>query len=422
MSNNTNFKLINLFRSDRGSLCIRLDTAASLETIRRTLQDYNRMTETDLFINKYGISVEKSSERAIRLDEVLKNEHDLSIGDTVRLNNLDGVTIQYFDEMSFDQKSLLLSKKYCDIFCGMTIEHGQFVPTGKELFRFAQNYIPTAVNPNPNFESEELSTFSEVLLSLQYSGAISGSISLNTPWVSSQATYEHAKSHTRSGSKVRSYYTKRFLFYKAHISTDINQMLVEEDFAQAVKNAVLGRERSINGYECLVGVLNSYGWYVPVMYTLGGAIYSTKCSDVNSFEESESDKISFSADVEASFSFIKGGAKFETTVTNETSGKNSKKSDEVTFRQVGGDRFNENNISEWEDSLKNPKYWNIIRYTKFLPSLMLLRGYDNKTLSNALKILIKYNSYAEVKALQENINVQEYENQIAYEINFITGE
>lgn len=265
MNTDGNHKLINLHRSDRSSVGVDLDTGAFLESIRQTLQKKGWMTETDAFINKYDISVEKNSEHGIKLNEVLEDEQDLSIGNPVRLNNLDGVTIQYFDEMSFDKKSILLSEKYCNVFSGMTINGGRFSQTGKQLYRFAENYIPTAVNPNPNVESEELFTFSEDTHSMQTSGAISGSISLSIPWVNAEVTFDHVKSKLRSGNKVRSYYTKRFLYHKAHVSANIDEMVIEEDFAQAVKNAVSGKEYSINGYQHLVEILNTYGWYVPVV-------------------------------------------------------------------------------------------------------------------------------------------------------------
>lgn len=206
------------------------------------------------------------------------------------------------------------------------------------------------------------------------------------------------------------------------MSADSNKMIIEGDFAQALINAVSGREYSINGYQHLVEVLNTYGWYVPVQYTFGGAIYSTKISEVDSFEKANSEKTSFSAEVGASFSVFGGKAQAGTNSTNESSGSGTQKSETVKFKQLGGKRIGENSISEWEASLNEPKYWNIIRYTSFLPSLMLLHGQYNRTLSTALKLLTKYNSYAEVRSLQLDINVQEYENKIAYEINPITGE
>lgn len=422
MNTDGNHKLINLHRSDRGSVGVNLDTGASLETIRQTLQEGGLMTETDAFINKYDINVEKNSEHQIKLNEVLENDQDLCIGNPVRLNNLDGVTIQYFDEMSFDKKSVLLSEKYCNVFSGMTINGGRLSQTGRKLYHFAENYIPTAVNPNPNIETEELLTFSEDIHSIQSSGAVFASISLSTPWVNAEATFEHVKSKSRSGSKIRSYYTKRYLYPKAHMSVDSNKMVIEKDFARALINALSGREYSINGYQQLVEVLNTYGWYVPVQYTFGGAIYSTKTSEVDSFEKADSEKTSFSAEVEASFSFIGSKAGAGTSSTNETSSGGTQKKESVKFKQLGGKGISEDSISEWQASLNEPKYWNIIRYTSFLPSLMLLHGKYNRTLSTSLKLLTKYNSYAEVRLLQNDINVQEYENKIAYEINSITGE
>lgn len=416
-----NFKLINLHHSDRSSLAVRLNIDDTLEIIRQILQEKSLMTERDFFINNVDVQVERDSENGIKLNEVLKNENKLDIGNPVRLNNLNGVMVQYFDEMSFDQKCILLSEKYCNIYNGLTIKDGHFKLTDRKLYKFDETYVPTALNPSPNIESEELLTFSEDTFSLQCNGVISESIPLTKPWRTAHATYEYVKIYSPA-DKIRSYYTKRFLYYKVHLSTDIDKLIVDEDFVQAIKNAVSGRERSINGYQHLVEVLNTYGWYIPIQYTLGGAIYSTKMSEVYTFEEAETEKRIFSAEVEASYSFIKGGTKFENNTTNDSSKKNCQKSDGVTFKQLGGDRFSENNFSEWETSLKEPKNWNIIRYNSFLPSLMLLRGKENGTLSDSLKLLTKYNSYAEVKSLQNDINVQEYENKIAYELNPITGE
>lgn len=406
--------LVNVRNTNGRSDSSLLDTNLSLDRIRQNLQTQHYMAADDVFFNT-DVGVNRNDERNIRLYQLLGQGNELYIGVPGSIDNVTGS--ESFTTMTFNQQRSLLGDAHIDVHNGLTIRNGNLTQTNKKLFKFANNYVPSANNPNQLLDSEELYTFTDESHSMQCSGVNSASISLSTPWVSAGVNYDHAKSNSSSRGTVRSYYTKRFLFNKAHLSTDPGQLIIDNEFAQQIKRAVSGHERSISGYENLVGVLNNYGWYIPLEYTLGGAIYSTKSSLVSNINQAREESRTFGGNVSAQFMNIGGGASYSNTQQNASSHNRSTNNERITFKQIGGSTFSENNYAGWENSLKNPSNWRIIRYTSFLPSLMLLHGTDNAKLSICLRLLTKYNTYSQVKSLQPYIDVQEYENTIAYETN-----
>lgn len=410
-------KLINVKNTKGQSESMQLDFNANLEDTRLILKYYNVMTDSDRFIFN-NVAVNQDSERETKLSEILKNEIELNIGAAGSINNLPGE--QKYNSMNIDQKLFILGAHNLKVCNGLTIKKEDDVKlfqTYKKLYRFADNYAPQGINPPTLLAIEELYTFTEESHSMQYSGVNSASVSLSIPNASVQANYEYAKNNSQSNDELDTYLTKRYLYKKIDIFVDPTRLIVEDDFLHVVRNAVRGFERSIDGYTNLVNVLNEYGWYIPIQYTLGGAIYSTKISKVRTLAEARMESHNFGARVDASYMNIRAGIginhKDSSNVNNTTKTNN----DSLMFRQIGGNGVGQDNLMGWIDSLDDANNWRIIRYTNLMPSLMLLHGVDSITLSNAMKLLTKYNSYSEVRSLQPHINIQEYENVIAYDVN-----
>lgn len=249
---------------------------------------------------------------------------------------------------------------------------------------------------------------------MQCNGVDSGSISLSTPWISAEANFELARKTSQSSSKVKSYLIKRHLNTKLQLFTDPAKLICDNDFATAVKNAVHGNETSIVGYRNLVHVLNEYGWYVPLKFTVGGAIYSTKISEVGSIAETQSEMTKFGGKVEAAIANFGAKAEYNKESSSESKDEHKKGDDSITFEQIGGSGFAHENLSMWYEALNDAKNWTIIGYQKMLLSLMLLRSKDDTTLKSCLELVLKYR-FSDA-SLQKYLNVGDYMLRIANEL------
>lgn len=419
--------LVKVINANKISLSILLDVESNLDQIRIILQHQNPplMVAGDYFISN-DVVVNKCDEVAIKLSVVLKNENELYVGPRGSFNTIDDKNI--FNGMNLDQKLFVLGSQNLNIYNGITIEKANtnltLRQTHKKLYKFADNYVPNGINSDKTIDYEELYTFTEETHSMQYSGVTSTSVSLTVPYVSAESTFEYAKSKSHKDGKVNSYYTKRYLFKKVDLRADYDKLIVNEEFIGKIEDAIRGYEetynpQAINGYENLVRVLNEYGWYAPIRYTLGGAIYSTEKSEVRTLEEAEKESKKFSAKVDAKAESlgISGGASHSNSETNESSHSSKDENKAVTFHQIGGNVDGKDNYGEWITSLNDPKYWRIISYDELMPSLLFLRGKHNQTLSICLRLLSKFHNYSNVMSLQPYIDVKDYESKIAYEIN-----
>lgn len=413
--------LVNVTNSNGRRDSIDLDTDLYLSDIRIILTQRNLMNNNDAFIHA-NKCVDKFYETLIALKPMLTS-NTLNIGYPVAID------VSFFDMNNY-QKSEFLGKKNINVFSGLTLTDDGLTPTNKKLFRFAENYVPSAKNADAMIDKEGFYTFTIESRSMQRRGVDYTNLALNTPWTSALANFEYAKNKHQSKKTVNSYFTTRFTSNKIHLITDQTQLIIEEDFAQELKNAVTGHEYSITGYRNLVALLNQYGWYIPTEYTLGGAIYSTKQSAVGSLGAAGSESHSFDATAVAKFhSFDSSAGDSDDTTHTSTSmqerilQRNNRSESiialnpSIAFYEVDGNTSDPVDIVAWRESLKDAKNWRIVRYTSFMPSLMLLNHVDNPTLSTCLRLLTQFNSYLEVKSLQQYINIQEYENRMAYVLN-----
>ncbi|KAG4076676.1 hypothetical protein HA402_001963 [Bradysia odoriphaga] len=241
------------------------------------------------------------------------------------------------------------------VFNGLSVESVtsgrlRFVRKFHKLFRFVDGYLPAEVKPTVAFDFESLLTFSE---------------------------------------------EERLVCDKVYLSIDPEQITPDYGFIQKVKAALTGKDGDVDKYQALVEVLNEWGWYVPLNFTLGSALYATQIKEVDSFEQARTESTNFSANFKTEFKQLAGGA-----------GNSS-------FFELGGSIIGKDNFNDWLNSLDDATTWDVIGYTKLYPSLMLLNNTENATLTDCLGLLRKFYTNQYVKDLQKYISVKDYEFQIA---------
>lgn len=405
--------LIKVIHSDGESRSFALDTSDKLNTTRDTLSHAPNsfMRSTDAFLNDNS-PIARSAEPLIPLTSLVEGTNTLFIGQAGNIGGDDGV--DRYNRMSEAERRMLFEN--IQIRRGLTVDEFGFKKTFKDLYTWADD-LPAANMPRILTQITQSYTFTERTHTLETSGVRSGSISITTPWGGSEQNYKYAQENSSSSKKVSSYMTQRYLSNKVELDIKVRDLEITPSFLKAVQGAVQGKRGNINGYQDLVLVLNEWGWYVPLQYTLGGALYSTKCSEISSFSEAEKKSQSFGGSFKAAFRGIGGGAAYENASGSHSTQGGSDEDTNLVILQVGGTAGTNNDYKAWNDSLARAISWNVVTFQSFTPSLMLLSGVDNDTLTTCVSLLQKFNSYPLVKDLQEIIDVAAYEQELSRLLN-----
>ncbi|OJH41004.1 MAC/perforin domain-containing protein [Cystobacter ferrugineus] len=406
--------LIKVDRSDGESRSFALDPNAKLDATRNALTSppNSFMSEQDAFLNDNS-PIDRSAERLIPLTSLVQGTNTLRIGQAGDIGGDDGV--DRYNRLSEADKRALFEN--IQIRRGLTVDAAGFKKTFKDLYDWRQGLLPTANMPRALTLLAQSYTFTERTHSLETSGVQSGSVSITTPWGGSEANYQYAQQHSSSSQKISQYITQRYLSNKVDLDIKVRDLQVTPAFLKAVQDAVKDKQGNINGYQDLVLVLNEWGWYVPLQYTLGGALYATKRTEISKYSEAEKKSQSFGGSFKAAFNGIGGGAAYENAVGSHSSESGSDEDSNMVILQIGGTAGTNNDYKAWNDSLARAISWNVVTFQKLIPSLMLLVGVDNNTLTTCTALLQKFNSYEHVSALQNVIDVAGYERELARLLN-----
>lgn len=398
----------------QSSQSLMLDTSAKLNAVRQTLSSppISMMGAGDSFLNS-GSPVAQGMESLIQLSALTGSTNTLSIGTGADIGGNDSV--QRYNQLSEPSKRALFDN--LQIRRGLSMDNTGMVKTFKDLYDWKLGALPDANMPRVLNEVEQDYTFTEQTKTLQTTGVQSGSLSLTTPYGGGSANYEYAKSHSTSSSETTMYMTARYLSNKVDLNVSLSNIQGNTAFIAAVKSAVTGHENDITGYQNLVNVLNEWGWYIPVQYTLGGAVFATKQSQISKFSEADEESQKFGGEFKGAFDGIGGGAAYENSSGTKSTSSTSTEHSSVQLQQIGGRAGTSGSYKDWNDSLNDAVTWNTTKFQKLYPSLMLLSGVANDTLGTCDALLQKYNSYTQVKSLQPYIDVKGYELGLAALLN-----
>lgn len=412
------YPLILVKHSSGRSVNFTLNPSSKLQDVRTilSLSKYMNMEDNFIFNNEVVAGTEEPNRI---LADILIGEKQVNIGVSTGTDpSVQPLGPDRFQSMNFNAKRDLLGERKVNAYTGLTFKEvdskATFSQTFKKLYKFAADYVPTGINPENDVNSEEKIAFSQELNSMQCSGVNATTVSLSTPWVSAETRFGQSHTNDQSSETVTSYHTQRYLRNMVKVHVDTSQLIIENEFAVALKDAVNGLGFSKTACLRLVAVLNKYGWYIPTEYTLGGAIYSTKTKDVTTLQQVLNESESFKASFEAKILSVGAGAGHEQENTNSKTNTSTTSKETIILHQIGGAcPTTTNDFSCWYSTLDNANNWRIIRFGDLYPSLMLLSGTDNDTLSACLQLLRTFCHYSEVKNQQKYINIQEYELKIA---------
>lgn len=275
---------------------------------------------------------------------------------------------------------------------------------------FKSNFQPLERKPSDISDNQfESNSF---LVREKFERAIEGidetTLSVSTPWVSANAGYTQTNTDESSSSSEMIYSYARYVCGKKEVEIDPLQLLPSRPFVKKL-DAIVGHEYPSNLQRAidLVKTLNEYGWYVPVHYVLGGSFRIQEETQKTAKSSLEKTSKSLRAGLEASFKSIasvsantKHDHSDTTRQSNETELSNAQKS------SVGANGALD--IQSFLTNVENEENWQIIRYIKFYPTLVLLKTSDDWTFVECVKLLRNYYYFDEIKQLQRQIDVEKY--------------
>lgn len=399
-------QLIDVHRTDGQSRAVELDSGASLKATRTTLTGIGLMLPKDHFLRGDSL-VEQTQEEQIPLRQLLGTGTSIAIGEVSALELLrraDGP--DHYNQLPGQKKIAVLDN--VDIRRGRVPRASDGLSTtAHDLYTWPTGYLPVANRPPVTSEKSSSSSFSELTRHLAITGVKSGSASLSSPYVSAKAEYEHSTEKSTDTHTVTEYLTSRFVVRKAVLKVEPTRLSVTSEFAAAVSGAVDTKaDDPVLTRGQLLKVLDTWGYFLPTKFTIGGALYATQSTSVKDFEQAEKERTEFSASFEATFGKIGASASYKDAHSNEKINKTSDKYTTMTLQALGGDPIvSEADYAAWISSLEKADNWTIIEVDELTPSLLLLNGTHNNTLTNAIRALDGYSgTHGEVLDVASYLN------------------
>jgi hypothetical protein len=401
--------MIRVNRSDGKSESFLLDPSATLDKVRTFLTGRKFMGDGDSFLFQGTSEIDHDQEASIRLEKVVK-DNVLSVGDPTDTSPITGADdgAARYKQMRADQKQALFDN--IQIWRGLSFTANGFGKTFQDVCAWTSGYSPLANTPSVNTELTSNYSFSKVTHDLHVFGSESTSVSFSSPYASGEAEYKTEHSKDTSSSQVTEYLVTRYIVRKVMLQVDPDKLTANPEFVKAVKQAIKDNEDNVQGYYNLIKALNTWGYYIPIEFTLGGVIYSSDSTKISDFSEAESTKQEFSGSFKAEFNSIGGGAAYKNASGSDSKITTSTKFQDITLQLVGGKEGLEKDYPKWADSLGPAINWALADATKLYPTLVLLASDDDgrTALGTAIRLIERYSAYPKAVEAQPYLDMQHY--------------
>ncbi|KAI8046319.1 hypothetical protein M5D96_002521 [Drosophila gunungcola] len=308
-------------------------------------------------------------------------ENITSISDLLKNLNEDDRVVKAVKNVYFDSDSI---KKY---FKGLKKDlDGQLVMTNHTVADFKSSPHIRQVNVpgfnwNYTFDSNEFELFK---LRIADRSANYGKI------LGYSATQQNTYS---SGQSTISYSIARYVIEKQAIKIAQDGLIINGEFYDEIQRALSSSSLNLSKARKLLAILQKYGWYVPLHFKIGGTFYVTDSKTISNPEEAKGNAMNL-------INCFKLAVKREANVTQKSPPWCKR------FQQI-----NENMTTDMlEETLRDRKQWKIVQYKRLLPTLLLLKNYNNSILSLCIKLLSEFR--IDLQNEEADINVREYSTNI----------
>lgn len=399
-------KLIKVNHTNGSAWSIALEEEQMLSEVRCLLIQEKYMCDTDYFIFE-GTRVSIASESKLKLADLVENTNTIFIGKGCTIGG--NITISDFDKLTNDEKISFFNRN--QLTRGITFTKEGVSRSFHELFTL--NAQPLMARKTVNTKIETSYAFSKVTRDINLMTSDKASVALHAPFASATAEYEYEKEKSQSTSELKEYLLSKYVVSPAGFRIEPSSMEVNIEFYKAIKAVVDSDETDSYMMGRLMEILNEWGLYIPLTFSMGGALFTSDEKVITELTESEKDKKNFSAAAEATFSGYGAGLSIlsGSTESSETTSKQEFKN--LIVKQIGGIPGNTENNTKFAETLEYMSTWEIVDIETFYPSIMLLRnvkidGKKTTLLKDVLEI-INGNHYIEaVRKIQPYINMLEY--------------
>lgn len=412
--------LIKVIHTDGQSKSVPMDSEMLLRDARTFLVGKKMMGKDDIFLFK-GSEVDRDSESAVKLGLILEDNSVIRIGAAEKPQPGTESGVDIYRALNKGQRKAIFEN--IQLFRGLTFkENDGFVKTFNDLFSWKGDYEPAVNFPRVNTSIVSSYAFSKVTSELKMMETTTTSVSLSSPYVNAESEFKYEKSKTTTQSDVKEYLSSRFVVRKVSFKINENRLAANETFVKAVETAVMSDISNRAKCTKLLEVLNEWGYYIPLEFSLGGALYSTEETTISEFSQAEEEKKEFSASFKGEVEKIGGGAAYNQASGSSQTTTTSTKYKNINLRQTGGVAGLTNDYAKWVESLRKAGQWDIVAIERMHPSLMLLtcstdaaRG--NSILSACLRLLNENRSIQAIAQIQPYVDIASYTNVIEVLIN-----
>jgi hypothetical protein len=352
--------IVTVRKGDGTRRSFQMDTASKLSEIRIFLSDRRIMSARDSFLLANGSDIDREQEGEIALSAVLKDD-ELRVGPPTGASVLDDPDeVARYNRLSDDQKRAIFDN--VEIFRGFSFNKDSFGPTYREVYSWRAGYLPAATMPRVITEIVSSLSFSKAMHEVKTFSSRGTSMSISAPFASAEAEYKTEKEKTTTTTKVTEYLMTKYIVRKVNLRVTPDNFVANPEFCAAVHSAIESRDYSSETYYKLLGVLKEWGYYVPMEFTLGGAILGTDDTTIDEFSQAEKEKQEFKASFKAAFKKIGGGAAYESAEGHETVTTTTHKYQNIQTLLIGGTAGLEKDYSKWAESLKPAINWGCRTY------------------------------------------------------------
>lgn len=400
--------LITVRRTDGDNHALNLDISQTLAATRTSLTGRGFMRNEDSFLTPDQIAIDSSDEPSIKLSEAVKSGV-LLVGEASSVSPIDpNDGIARYNALNDDHRRAIF--KNIQIYRGLAITADGFGKTFRDVYEWKNGALPRANMPIVNSELTSSYSFSKVTRDLTVFGSQSTSVSLSSAYGSADAEYKTESRKSTSSSQVTESLVTRYIVRKVLLQVDPGNLIVDPGFVAAVGKALKGQEEVQQGYYDLLKVLDTWGYYIPQEFSLGGVIYATDDTSISDFSQAESNKEEFTGSFKATFGSIGGGAAYSQAAGSDSKTTSSTKFQNTELQLVGGQAGLEKDYPKWAVSLAPAVNWALADAPKLYPTLVLLAGDDTGRglLGTAINLIETFSTYPSAASAQPYLDMQAY--------------
>lgn len=370
----------------------------SLDVIRRIWTRANKMSNLDVFFKKEKHN-ENLVESSIRKDdESLYKLKDIIYEDAVLI----GILNEILDPAR--EKNMEIVTKFLNGYSPNVDGEWQQIPKKLATLKSQVNSVDLH---RTAYESRF--TSSKVTMKHVIQGINENSLSLSASYVADVSLdFQHKTGNKNSNSQTssKSYCIARLVCEKKEFLIDQEHLTINNVFYEKIHEALSFGYYELQATTNLVNVLNEYGWYMPKHFILGGTKHDTKEVTVTSSEDAKQESEKFLASFKTSFMSNGAGASHGQETNKERTREQDTENTHELKNTIGGEGYSD--FSAFIGSLSNPDLWQIIEIKRFLPSLKLLRDYDEPLFHQCVSLLNRISSELNVIFLQRFVDIHAY--------------